>query len=397
VIPVGYGAFALLAGGALGVVPGLVTGDWKTGATRDQLWVAIILGAAAVASLVTAEVVRRGRDQMAERNGTAYIIQEQARFWTPQDAARFRAGIRRQFARVVQVPGPAEVDRGWDWPLDGAARDWDGKVDELVRAFRVLSIDESRQAVTPNGVFLWAWWAVAAGFGMRATAADRDLELDVWQRPSKARSGEVEPRIWAQRPHRFGSAAAISADGTLPPLTEHVWDTGLTISRHGKSPAGAARVPASVLLLRFSGRSWGPLPDVTVPVPDDDRLCLHVTDAAGVVPSGVVQAVVHELRCVPPDARFPWEDFPALAAGAAAWIERKTNELTGHVLLLGAVLPQEAGLGLGILAGQESRRAGWPVHLWPIIAEPVRHDLVIPRLDLGSAALDLAPVGGRGA
>jgi hypothetical protein len=356
VIPVGYGAFALFAGGALGVVPGLVTGDWKTGATWDQLWVAIILCLLAVAFLAFSENVRRGRDRMRKRNGTAYIIQEQARFWTPQNATRFRDGIRRQFARVIQVPGPVETGRGWDWPLDAAARHWDGRVDELVLAFRVLSIDQSRETATPIGVFIWAWWAVAAAFGMRATAADRGLHLDVWQRPSNARAGEVDPEIWAQRPHRFGSAVP---DGrSLPPVTEHTWDADLKISRRGRSRAGVEDAEASVLLIRFGSQEWGPLPEVTVPLPDNQRPDLHLYDAAGVASARVSRVDLHELRCVPRDVRFPWQDFPALAAEAAAWIERKTKELPGRTLLLGTVMPQEVGLGLGILAGQESRRSG---------------------------------------
>jgi hypothetical protein len=386
VIPVGYGAFALFAGGALGVVPALVTGDWKTGATWDQLWVAITLCVLAIAFLTFSEIVRRGRDRMQQRNGTAYIIQEQARFWTPQNATRFREGISRQFTRVIQVPGPVETGRGWDWPLDAGARDWDCKVDDLVRAFRVLSIDQSRQTVTPNGMFIWAWWAVAAAFGMRATAADRDLELDVWQRPSNARAGEVEPEIWTQRPHWFGSAVP---DGqSLPPITEHPWEADLRVSRRGRARAGAADAEISLLLVRFGHQEWGPLPKVNVSLPDGHRLDLHLYDAAGVAPAGVSRVDLHELRCDPPGAQFPWQDFPALAAEAAAWIERKAEELPGRTLLLGTVMPQEVGLGLGILAGQESRRSAWPRHLWPIICEPATRELVVPHLDLGAASVD---------
>jgi hypothetical protein len=385
VIPVGYGAFALFAGGALGVVPALVTGDWKTGATRDQLWVAIILAALAVAFLTFSEIARRGRDRMRARNGTAYIIQEQARFWTPQNAARFREGIRRQFTRVIQVPGPVETGRGWDWALDVGARDWDARIDELVGAFRVLSIDQSREAVTPNGIFIWAWWAVAVAFGMRATAADRGLHLDVWQRPSNARAGEAEPEIWAQHPHRFTSA--VPGRHSLPPVTEHVWQADLRISRRGRSRATAEGAEVTVLLVRFGGQEWGPLPQVSDPVPDDRRLDLNLYDAAGVAPAGVSRADLHELRCVPADARFPWQDFPALAAEAAAWIEQKAKDLAGSTLLLGTVMPQEVGLGLGILAGQESRRFGWPRHLWPIIREPAKGELVVPHLDLGTASV----------
>lgn len=388
VIPVGYGAFALFAGGALASVPALVTGDWKAGSTWDQLWVAIILCVLAIAFLTFSEITRRGRDRMQQRNGTAYIIQEYARFWTPQNATRFREGIGRQFTRVIQVPGPVETSRGWDWPLDAGARDWDSKVDELVRAFRVLSIDQSRQAVTPNGMFIWAWWAVAAAFGMRATAADRDLQLDVWQRPSNARSGQVEPEIWTQRPHRFGSAAPVGR--SLPPVTEHAWETDLKVSRRGRSRAGAADAEISVLLVRFSRQDWGPLPEVTVTPPDDHGLPLYLIDAVGVAPAGVSHVDLHELRCVPPGEQFTWQDFPALAAEAVAWIERKTKELSGRTLLLGTVIPQEVGLGLGILAGQESRRSAWPKHLWPIVFEPAARELVMPHLELGVASIDPA-------
>ncbi len=403
-IPAGYGLAALFAGGALGVVPALVIGDWKAGQTWAQLWLCVGLGVVAAAALGFSETARRGRDRMLARNGTAYIIQEQARFWADDKAERFRAGIRRRFARVIQVPGPAELSRGWDWPLDAGARHWDGKLDELVRAFRVLYIDETRDGTaSPNGVFMWAWWAVAMAFGMRATAADRSLVLDVWQRPSNARMGQVTPETWAQRPHRFGPAA-------LPvglTVSEHVWPAELTLSRRGRArppgatrSSGAARSPGasgdiSVLLIRFSSRDWGPLPEVAAS-PPGGRLALHLYDAVGLAVAGASQTEVHELRCVPPGQVFPWRDFPALAAAAAAWIERKATELAGRTLLLATLMPQEVGLGLGILAGQESRRAGWPVRLWPVVFEPSRREHVIPNLDLGSAAIDpgfVAPGG----
>lgn len=386
-IPAGYGIAALFAGGMLGVVPALVTGDWKSGQTWGQLWLCVSLAVVAVAALGFSSAARRGRDRMLEQNGTAYIIQEQARFWTADTAECFRAGIRRQFARVVQVPGPAEVDR-WDWPLDAGARHWDGKVSELVRAFQVLNIDETRDGTaSPNGVFMWAWWAVAMAFGMRVTAANRTLELDIWQRPSNARAGEVTPQTWAQRPHRFGSEARGSAT-----VTEHTWPVELTVSRRGRARAANATGDASVLLVRFSGQEWGPFPVATPPSPAS-RAGLHLYDAAGIVPGGAPQTDLHELRCTPPGTQFRWEDFPALAAEAAAWIERKAKELAGHTLLLGTVIPQETGLGLGILAGQEARRASWPEHLWPILYQ--RAKFTIPHLDLGSAAISVPQAHGK--
>jgi hypothetical protein len=198
----------------------------------------------------------------------------------------------------------------------------------------------------------------------------------------------VEPEIWAQRPHRFGSAEP--GGQPLPPVTEHPWEAGLTVSRRGRARAAADGAEISVLLVRFGHQQWGPLPGVTAPLPEDHRLGLHLYDAAGVIPALVTHVDLHELRCVPPGAQFPWQDFPALAAEAAAWIERKTKELPGRTLLLGTVMPQEAGLGLGILAGQESRRTAWPRHLWPIVREPARGELVVPHLDLGAASIDPA-------
>jgi hypothetical protein len=385
----GYGIAALFAGAALGVVPALVTDVWNSGQTWGQLWLCVSLGVLAVAALGFSETARRGRDRMLARNGTAYLIQEQARFWTADTAERFRAGVHRQFARVIEVPGPAEVDR-WDWPLDDGARLWDGKVDELVRAFRVLNIDETRDgSATPNGVFMWAWWAAAMAFGMRVTAANRTLELDVWQRPSIARSGEVAPETWAQRPHRFRSASPGDAA-----VTEYVWPADLSVSRRGRVRTAGARGQVSVLLVRFSRQAWGPLPEVAAAVPAT-RLDLHLYDAAGVASTEPLQADLHELRCVPQESQFQWQAFPALAAEAAAWVERKTKELVGHTLLLATVMPQEVGLGLGILAGQETRRASWPEHLWPIVYDQATHEFTVPHLDLGSAAVDPAPAARR--
>jgi hypothetical protein len=408
-IPALYWVAGLFIAFALGNVPSLVTGDWKSGTTWASLWLSIGSAVLAAIAFALAETARRRRDAMIEQNGTAYIIQEQARFWDKDTAGRFREGIRRRFARVIQVPGPVEASRGWDWSLDGDASHWDGKADELVRAFRVLAIDKDRDAtITPNGVFLWAYWAVAMAFGMRLTAIDRDTVLDVWQRPSRARAGQVDPETWAQRPHRFTSApelpralqAAQQAAGTPgpgtsgPELAEHVWPVELEVSRAGRSQRGARHSAgngdACVLLLRFSESAWGPLPAVSAPQPQGS-LSLHLRAAAGLALAGASAAELHELRCVPPSspsgAQFPWEQFPALAAEAAGWIERKAKELDGRTLLLGTLLPQEVGLGLGILAGQESRRATWPQHLWPIILDPPSRDLVIPALDLGTAAI----------
>ena len=422
-IAAGYWVAGLFIAFALGNVPSLVTGDWKSGATWVSLWLSV--GSAVVAAIAFgfAEVARRGQSGMIQQYGTAYIIQEYARFWDKDTAARFREGIHRQFARVVQVPGPVELDRAWDWSLDQDAWDWDAKVEELVRAFRALSVDESRSGeATPNGVFLWAFWAIATAFGMRATAADRDLVLDVWQRPSKARAGEVEPEIWEQHPHRFSSAMAagvaatggqvMSDSGAAPVFTEHVWPASLECSWIPRRQGWYGSLPPiSVLLIRFSAEEWGPLPPVAeqpdgpltlllriaVPLPPVPQGALTETgDSPQVLPQVTEMEVrLHELRCVPPltasgERRFPWDQYPALAAEAAAWVQRKAKELEGDTLLLGSAMPQEVGLGLGLQAGQVSRRSSWPTRLWPIVFDPGKRDLVVPNLQLGTLAVDPA-------
>jgi hypothetical protein len=119
-------------------------------------------------------------------------------------------------------------------------------------------------------------------------------------------------------------------------------------------------------------------------------------DSPRVLPQVMEMEVrLHELRCVPPltasgERRFPWDQYPALAAEAAAWIHRKAKELGGDTLLLGTAMPQEVGLGLGIHAGQVSRRSSWPTRLWPIVFDPGKRDLVVPDLQLGALAVDPA-------
>lgn len=158
--------------------------------------------------------------------------------------------------------------------------------------------------------------------------------------------------------------------------------------------------PISVLLIRFSADAWGPLPAVTEE--PDGPLTLWLRTAvflptgksiAGAGPHGIAQVDLHELHCVPPlnasgKHEFPWAQFPALAAKAVAWIEEKAKELDGHTLLLGTAMPQEVGLGLGIHAGQVARRSVWPAQLWPVVFDWGKHDLVVPNLQLGTAAVD---------
>jgi hypothetical protein len=333
-------------------------------------------------------IARAGRARMLQRNGVAYLVRERARDWAQDSPDDFYAEVRERFADVVAVPRSDEVGRPWDWPLDDSgARLWDAKVTDLVRAFRVLlnavharHAEEGTSGV-PDAIFVTAWWAVALAFGRRLRFGIRNWELNVWQRPSDARAGQIDPVLWRQRPHQFVGQAVPAPPGLTP--QELTWDVDLTVSRpDGAVGEVASGAPVSVLLLRFGRGRWGSLPleEPGRPVP------LTLIDAGDV--TGVkepARVLVHELRCVPRDGAraFDWEDFPFLVATAVDWIQRKAAELEGQALLLGATVPNEVALGIGIAAGRPDCD-GWPSAMWPVIYRQPTDTLVIPRLNLGA-------------
>lgn len=383
-VPFGYSVGSLALGVGLSALGALVPGGLT--AAQDQrlrrlMWVAF--GVAAVL-YAAAEVARQGRNRMLKRNGTAYIVRERARDWDADDSGDFYGQVRRRFARVLEVPGPGQTGRAWDWPLDTNAREWDGKVTELVRSFRVLYL-ASKEPGVPNAVFVTAWWAVALAFGRRVTAADRSLDLEVWQRRGHGRAGKVDPEIWRQRGHRFGDTPVVPGSVGLE-FPELSWAADLTVVRDDDDGDIADGSPVSVLLLRFGRAPWKPLPAVDAEPANPDPWPLTLRDTAGVIPvKGTASVRIHELRCTPPGAapQFDWADFPVLAAEAVAWVQRKSAELAGHVLLLGTTIPNELALGIGIAAGQENCLA-WPSHLWPIVYRKPAESYVVPHLDLGA-------------
>lgn len=376
----------LILGAVLGALPALLAGSWRDPQTRDQTWVLIGFTVASLAAAVTAIGLHRKRRWVLRENGTAYVIRELASDWDRQDEQSFMDSAGRYFARVIKVPGPGQLGRPWDWPLGPGAQRWDSKVDELTRSFQALrTVDDP---TTPNGIVMWAPWAIALAFGMRVTAADRALVLDVWQRPSHGRAGDVRTVIGTQRPHRFGYPAPALAE----PLSESApreltWHGRLKATEEHPvtHPAGSRRV--SVLLVRLGRQSWGPLGAVGAEPEPDQALHLEVSDAVGVTPHRSSRITVHELRWLPPSGGlFPWHAIPSLAAASADWIERKSAELPGHTLLLGTTMLPEAALGLGIHAGRP-QRTRWPENLWPLVYRPATNSLVMPHLNLGTTAL----------
>jgi hypothetical protein len=380
----------LILGAVLGTLPALLAGSWRDPQTRDQTWVLIGFTAASLAAAATAIVLHRKRRWVLQQNGTAYVIQELAGDWDRQDEKAFLESAGRYFARVIKVPSPGQLGRTWDWSLDPGAQHWDGKADELARAFQALrSVDDPG---TPNGILMWASWAVAVAFGLRVSTADRDLVLNVWQRPSHGRAGDVEIVIGTQRPHRFGYAEPVPLTELLPgcALQEFSWHARLTATRQSPGePQATGRRRVSVLLLRVGYQEWGPLPAVDPDAGSEPTriLQLKVSDAAGVTPNRSSRITIHELRCLPsPGDQFPWPAIPSLVTAAADWVERKSAELAGHILLLGTIMSPEAALGLGITAGHP-QRTQWPQDMWPLVYQAATHSLVVPYLNLGKTAL----------
>jgi len=391
-VGVGWTVSGLLLGAALGGVYSLATGDLSNGGTQVQLWLTVGLTVVAAGIAAWCLVAVLGAGRVRSRNGTAYIIREQAQGWARDDAEGFLTESRRQFARVIEVPGPVALDSGWDWPLDDGAAAWDRKVDELAVAFRALHLDAG--AATPSGIFMWAWWSVAMAFGMRVTAAERGLSLDVWQRPSDGRTAQEAPVPWASRPHAFGDALGPALASPVTPRT-FSWPVRLTVSpgsRPGSGLPAGAPGDVAVLLVRVGRKPWGGIPDAGLtPEPEPGReYDLDVRDVAGACAGGKAPAELHELRYDLPIGTVPWHDFPALVTACADWIERTASKLAGRTLLLGTVVPAEVALGIGIRAGR-ANRAGWPSHLWPL--QHSADGLVVPRLNLGVARLDSSDGG----
>lgn len=382
---VGLGTWAFGVGVSAGLV--LIQGGLSAGSSRRLQWTTFPALGLAIALWAAAWTVHTARNRMLRRNGIAYLLREQARDWAQDSPDNFYAEVRERFADVITVPRAAAVGRTWDWPLDRDARLWDAKVTDLVRTFRVLldavharNREEGTSGV-PDAIFVTAWWAVAMAFGRRLRLGIRNWEPEVWQRPSDGRSGQVMPVPWSrQRPHTFAGRAVPAPPGLTPRWL--TWEADLTVTR----PDGTGQVPGgdavSILLVRFGHGRWGSLPleDPAHPVP------LTLLDAGEVVPvKEPARVLVHELRCLPRDGAptFDWADFPFLAATATAWIQEKAKELTHSTLLLGATMPNEVALGIGISSGRPESDA-WPATMWPVVYQQPTRTLVVTRLDLGA-------------
>jgi hypothetical protein len=382
----GLGTWLFGVGVSAGLV--LIQGGLTADSRLRLQWTAFPALGLAIAVWAWTWIARAGRARLLSRNGTAYLVREHARDWGQDSPDGFYAEVRERFAAVVTVPRSGEVGRTWDWPLEGReARLWDAKVTDLVLTFRVLlnaaraRHTEEKTPGVPDAIFMTAWWAVALAFGRRLRLGIRNWELNVWQRPSDARAGKIDPVLWRQQPHQFDDRPVTAPPGLTP--RELTWEVDLTVTRPDSAADSVPpESPVTVLLLRFGRSRWGSLrlEDPAQPVP------LTLIDAGEVIGAKEpVRVKLHELRCVPRDGAraFDWEDFPFLAAIATDWIQMKAAELQGRTLLLGATVPNEVALGIGIAAGRPSCD-DWPSSMWPVIYRPPADTLVVPRLDLGA-------------
>jgi hypothetical protein len=395
----------LAFGGALGGGLTVIGGTWSNPQIRTQTIAAIALAVFGIGVAGAGLLIRHGREQMLRSNGIAYIIAAESARWKEDDSRAFLKSVRRQFALTISVLGTGNV-RTWAWPLGQGAEQWDSKADELARSFyllyQTLRDDHLYGPDSGSGVFMWAWWAVAVAFGQRISAIDRGLKIDVWQRPSRGRAGEMEPVPRAQRPHRFAASHQHLALADLQPgsaTAERTWTARITITSRNKQPATAepepaptgqsAHPPPSLLLVRLGRQSWGPIPatdDPRTEEPEGDHpLEVELDNAADSVPDGTFTTEIYEINCTRPEgsSEFDWTSFPALVALVTDWICRQAKALPGRTLLLATVIPPEVALGTGIVTGQDAQ-AGWPAHLWPVLFRYETKTLVIPDLDLGA-------------
>jgi hypothetical protein len=336
------------------------------------------------------------------RRGTVYIIRESGDLtkesWQDDKGAEpFIAALRQSFPDVRQIPGPATL-RGWRWPLGAGAECWDQHLDELMTALRVVRRGDDLG--NQQSLVVWARWPVAVATTARLLSLERGPALAIRQRVSFGRSPDadkVDPRqpalTFAPRPAPICLTAARTVDYRGAIRISSRPGSAERLSRNCRNGA-RNRSSVSVLLIRLTAASWGPLtaPDHVASADDEKRVTLDVEDAAGIGVSGRCDLDMREWRCLPQDRRrgsgsHPWSDFELLAQAAAEWAAKEARRRPERLVLIGTVMPQEIGLGLGVHIHRLGALA-WPEHLYPIVWDVGRHRFVIPRLDLGWAALN---------
>lgn len=391
--------------GFLALVPGVadnaVDHGWASGGQAVASWASVAFLMAGAAALALGAQRWRKRAVILGERGTAYVIDEIAMPWQHEEKESFLASVRANFAPALVVPGPSGLGDSWHWQTDpGTAGRWDEQVDTLVRSFWAVHYNDDK--VTRNALFTWAPWPVAVAFAARATFRRRGLVLNVRQRPSYGAAGPTAPPSPTDPPHDFllASMAASLADAapahTVTCLREELSLTFETLtagSAAGSSPRGPGAShhdepgpakPPLLLVVRVVHGDIGAIPMDLATAP---AVKVHMpANLAAVIPARTCAVPVAEWRldsAATPIPQLPWPAFPAAAQAIAKWIIDQADAHPGRTVLLAARIPQEIGMGLGILLGQLQSK--WPERLYPVVYAHSR--LVVPELRLGRDAV----------
>jgi hypothetical protein len=366
-----------LLSAALGVVPDLIAGSTGETDFSPRLWSGLgglFLGSLA---LLGAYSRWRRRNLLLRDRGTVFVVDSPLETWTSEDKDAYLRDAATQFADFATVPGPTGLSSSWRWPLgDQRSEQWSDAVDDLVVSFRSVWLNDDR--TTGNSIVCWAAFPVAIAWTARVLATERFLPLAIRQRPSDGRAGKAALPAWHQGTHTFRGAAPTERRGETRPVREAVVD--LTAHSPSSDP-GMWPPDVRVLLIRANGAPWeGLRPDRAT-----DPVRLSIANLSGQTWGAGGAAELHEWRCVLPPGQFhPWDSYPDLAAEITLWIEETAD--SDGVNLIGMLVPQEIGLGIGIGVARLDEKS-WPTSLWPIVKPSPRHGLVIPGLDLGWASL----------
>ena len=408
-----FAAATALLSAALGLLPAEVDNalkhGWGGGGQAISSASVIFFALAGLALLGWAAWRWHERGVILADRGTAYLVEERATTWWEEEKATVLSAIGAGFASVLRVPGPTALDETWHWQADAiGAPQWDARTDQLVNSFRAVHYNDDH--ITHNALFTWAPWPVAMAFGARATARSRGLVLNVRQRPSYTAGPDRHELRLTDEAHDFVRGRE------LPPLSECAPGHGvsaqagqLTVSidpliavnatlpvqpsgqagrfgrgRLGRHPAGAAP-RLLILLIRVVIGPVGPIgldlaaaPPVTLLAP--------ASLIGPVLPAGPCSVPVAEWRLESRSGSrhpLPWRAFPRVADSIAGWAASQAAQHGCDVVVLGARMPQELAVGLGVQLGQ--RPASWPWRMYPAIYD--QGQLVIPDLQLGSEAV----------
>lgn len=356
---------------ALGVLPDQGRGGWPH--STAKLTYLVTFTTLGVALVVAGAYMWWWYNKIRRQRGTAFIIDETGSGWDHVNAHTFLSRLDTQFAAVRPVAGPAVLDN-WHWPTDHDLDQWDRRVNDLVRAVRVLCADDAKDI--DKTLYIWALWPVAIAMTARITTQERGLPLYIGQRPSFGRAGTVLPEPSDPTGHPFHTVTAPPA-GLIEEFTHPI-----RLRVAGAKPTRTSQ-RVLILLIRGLDQPWSTIGTT----PSSSRVDFPLHDGAGLKLTST-DTDVHEWRYRPTKEHIAWTDYPAIVNAAAEWIHAQTTTRPETLILLGSVMPQEVNAGLGVCIARNP--TGWPTNIWPIVVPRTHNtvrDPVTPPLNLGTSSL----------